>query len=133
MDITPEQLRFLREQRRMTREELAKELNCSAGAIVQWEGAKRSIPSWVADKMFAKMPVEFTIQELAEMYDLCREEAYSMSELIQEGVRALIKQRREGKTSGVTKNPQLKGNIIDLPQNKVAEEPPKDDKNGTDD
>ena len=98
MEITPEQLRYLREQRRLTREELADELGCSASAIVQWEGTKRAIPSWVTDKMFAKMPVSFTVQELAEMYDLCREEAFSMSELIQEAVRMRLEQRRAAQT-----------------------------------
>ena len=95
MEITPEQLRWMREERRLTREELAKELDCSPGAIVQWEGRKRAIPSWVADKMFAKLPITFTIQELAEMYQLCRDDALTMSELIQEAVRHLITQRRQ--------------------------------------
>lgn len=117
MDITPEQLRWMREQRRMTRDELAKELDCSAGAIVQWEGGKRSIPSWVADKMFAKLPITFTIQELAEMYELCREEAYTMSELIQEAVRALIAQRKVPQTPNVTKFPEP------LALDKAAEDP----------
>lgn len=107
MEITPDQLRFLREQRKMTRDELAKELDCSAGAIVQWERATRPIPSWVADKMFAKLPVSFTVQELAEMYDLCREEAFTMSELIQEAVRRLINERRENQTPATTKKASL--------------------------
>lgn len=119
MDMTPEQLRYLREQRKMTREELAKELDCSAGAIVQWEHAKRSIPAWVADKMFAKLPITFTVQELAEMYELCREEAFTMSELIQEAVRLLIDQRRGSQTPNVTKFPHQKPLDID----KAAEDP----------
>lgn len=117
MEITPHQLRWMREQRRMTREELAAELDCSASAIVQWEGNKRAIPSWVADKMFAKLPITFTVQELAEMYQLCRDEAYTMSELIQEAVRLLIADRRENQTPNVTKFPQQK------PLDKAAEDP----------
>jgi len=137
MDITPEQLRWMREERRMTREELARELDCSASAIVHWEGGKREIPSWVADKMFAKLPITFTVQDLAEMYELCREEHCTMSELIQDSVRALLEERRANKTAQATKNPQLKGNVIDMTQSQVAEEPTEykapRKKNGTED
>lgn len=124
--MTPEQLRWMREQRKMTREELARELDCSASAIVQWEGDKRAIPSWVADKMFAKLPITFTIQELAEMYELCREEACTMSELIQDAVRHLIDQRRGQQTPNVTKFPHPQ------PLDRAVEEP-RDYKTGTED
>lgn len=134
MEITPEQLRYLREQRRMTREELAAELNCSASAIVHWEGGKREIPSWVADKMFSKLPITFTVQELAEMYDLCREEACSMSELLQDSIRHLLKERRAAGTHSETKAP---ANLHSFPQqqpSKAAEDPGRyHDKNGTED
>lgn len=126
MEITPEQLRYLREQRKMTREELAKELDCSAGAIVQWEGSKRAIPSWVADKMFSKLPISFTVQELAEMYDLCREEHCTMSEFIQDSIRALLQQRRENQSPKPTRFSQQK------PLDKAAEDP-RDYKTGTED
>lgn len=123
MEITPDQLRYLREQRKMTREELAAELDCSASAIVQWEGGKRAIPNWVADKMFSKLPITFTMQELCEMYDLCREEAFSMSELIQESVRIMLLERRENQTLCTTKKTYLQGKIVKLPESKVAEDP----------
>lgn len=90
MDITPEQLQHLRKERGLTREELAKELDCSAGAIVQWEGNKRSIPSWVADKMFAKFPLNFTVQELDEMFQLCQTLKCTMPQLLERSVRQLI-------------------------------------------
>ena len=129
MEITPDQLRYLREQRRMTREELADELGCSSGAIVQWERATRSIPSWVADKLFAKMPVEFTIQELAEMYELCREEAFGMSELIQEAVRMRLEQRRASQTKGIQ---NITYRSAPEQSMRVAEDPPPPrNKNGT--
>lgn len=110
----------------MTRDELAKELGCSASAIVQWEGGTRSIPSWVADKMFSKLPISFTVQELAEMYDLCREEACTMSELIQDSISALLEQRRGSQSPKVTKFSQQK------PLDKDAEDP-RDYKTGTED
>ena len=131
MDITPEQLRYLREQRRMTREELAEELNCSASAIVHWEGGKREIPSWVADKMFSKLPITFTVQELSEMYDLCREEAFTMGELIQEAVRMRLEQRRAAQTKDAQNITYRSGQEQ---SSRAAEEPPPPRKrNGTED
>jgi transcriptional regulator with XRE-family HTH domain len=125
MEMTPEQLRELREERRMTREELAVELDCSAGAIVHWEGGKRSIPSWVADKMYSQMPITFTVQELGEMYDICREECCTMSELIQDSIRFRIDQRAAARRAGKT---QTARNITYLSNDdtstRVAEDPP---------
>jgi transcriptional regulator with XRE-family HTH domain len=92
MEITPEQLLQLRKDRKLTRQELAKELGCSAGAIVQWEGRKRGIPAWVADKMYANLPLEFSIQELEEMFQLCQHLGCSMTELLQNSVRATLTQ-----------------------------------------
>lgn len=90
MVITPEQLQHLRKERGLTREQLALELNCSAGAIVQWEGNKRSIPSWVADKLFAKIPLQFTVVELDEMFQLCQQLKCTMPQLLERSVRHLI-------------------------------------------
>ena len=134
MEMTPEQLRFLRDQRGLTREQLALDLgDCTASTINKWERGINPIPSWVADKMFAKLPITFTVQELAEMYDLCREEAYTMSELIQEAVRSLIAQHRQNQTPHATKKAPHT-NIISLPESKVAETPPPPPrKNGTED
>ena len=121
MDMTPEQLRYLRDERGLTREALADELgDCTASTINKWERGINPIPAWVADKMFAKMPVSFTIQELAEMYDLCREEAMGMSELIQEAVRSKLEQRRASQTPPATKFAQFPAQ---QPSSPVAEDP----------
>lgn len=100
MELNPQQLRYLREQRRLTREELAAELDCSASAIVQWEGGKRAIPSWVADKMFSKMEINFTIEELSELFELCREQGMTFSELLQDAARSLIAERKTSTDAG---------------------------------
>ena len=92
MEITPEQLLHLRKERKLTRVELAKELGCSPGAIVQWEGGKRGIPAWVADKMHGTFPLDFSIQELAEMFQLCQQLGCTMTELLQDSIRATLNQ-----------------------------------------
>ena len=107
--MTPEQLRYLRDQRGLTRESLAEELgDCTASTVNKWERGINPIPAWVADKMFSKLPIAFTVQELAELYDLCREEACTMSELIQDAVRLRIEQRRTSQTPPATKFAQFK-------------------------
>jgi transcriptional regulator with XRE-family HTH domain len=103
MEITSEQLLHLRKERGLTREQLALELDCSAGAIVQWEGKKRSIPSWVADKMFAKFPLNFTVQELDEMFQLCQSLKCTMPQLLERSVRQIIHGKPDG-TQPRTKN-----------------------------
>ena len=60
------------------------------------------------------------------MYELCREEAFTMSELIQEAVRHLIEQRRGQQTPNVTKFPHP-------PALDRAAEDPRDYKTGTED
>ena len=132
MDITPQQLRYLREQRGLSREELAAELGDTAASTVnKWERGINPIPSWVADKMFAKLPITFTVQELSEMYELCREEAFSMGELIQEAVRMRLEQRRASQTKGIQ---NITYRSAPEQSMRVAEDPPPPrKKNGTED
>lgn len=132
MDMTPDQLRYLRDERLLTREALAEELgDCTASTINKWERGINPIPSWVADKLFSKLPIEFTVQELSEMYDLCREEAFSMGELIQEAVRMRLEQRRASQTKDIQKITYRSAPEQSM---RVAEDPPPPrKKNGTED
>ena len=135
MNMTPDQLRFLREQRGLTREQLAAYLgDCTASTVNKWERGINPVPSWVAEKMFSKMPITFTVQELAEMYDLCREEGFTMTELMQEAVRDLIEKHRTAQTNQAKKTTHQSDKIINL---KAAEDTPRyrtgDDKTGTED
>jgi transcriptional regulator with XRE-family HTH domain len=106
MEMTGEQLRYLREQRGMTRKQLADYLGDSTESTVnKWERNINPVPSWVADKMFSKLPITFTIEELSEMYEICREEGLSMGELLQEATRDLIKSRQETRSTKDQKPP----------------------------
>ena len=126
--MTHEILRKLRADRMMTREELAKELGCSAGAIVQWETdpskpGSRSIPDWVAEKMYRTLPIEFTIDELAELYDICRELKVGMHQLVADALRPMIQDRIRHRELKAQK--PLSGCPVNAvnPVNKVAEDP----------
>lgn len=126
--MTPEILLHLRKQRMLTREELAKDIGCSASAIVQWEGGTRAIPDWVAEKMYRTLPIEFTIDELAELYDICRELKVGMHQLVADALRPMIQDRIRQRE--LTAQPQPKfttgGGGAHL-ENAVAEEHAKDE------
>jgi transcriptional regulator with XRE-family HTH domain len=121
--MTSEILLHLRKQRMLTREELAKELGCSASAIVHWEGGAREIPDWVAEKMYRTLPIEFTIDELAELYDICRELKVGMHQLVADALRPMIRDRISQRELKAQK--PLSGCPVNAvnPVNKVAEDP----------
>ncbi len=129
--MTHDILRKLRADRGLTREELAKELGCSAGAIVQWETdpnkpGSRSIPDWVAEKMYRTLPIELTIDELSELYDICRELGISMHQLVADALRPKIQERirqRETARKPVQYTSGMGGTV---PERRIAEEHDKD-------
>lgn len=92
--MTPETLLYLRQQRMLTRDELAKELGLPSGSTInKWERGINPIPDWVAEKMYRTIPIEFTIDELAELYDICRELQIGMHQLIADAIRPMIRDR----------------------------------------
>ena len=119
--MTPETLLHLRKQRMLTRDELALVLGCSASAIVQWEGGTRSIPDWVAEKMYRTIPIEFTIDELAELYEICRELKIGMHQLVADALRPMIQDRIRQRELKAQPQPKYTGGGS-LPQQHVAEE-----------
>jgi len=98
--MTPQQLRHLREARGLTREELARELKCSAGAIVQWEGNSRAIPTWVVDKMLESATITLPLKELHELIDIALQREADFGSILADAIRAYIaNQRGEDKVS----------------------------------
>ena len=92
--MTPETLLHLRQQRMLTRDELAKELGLPSGSTInKWERGINPIPDWVAEKMYRSIPIEFTIDELAELYEICRELKIGMHQLVADALRPMIQQR----------------------------------------
>lgn len=122
--MTPETLLHLRKQRMLTREELAKELGCSASAIVHWEGGAREIPDWVAEKMYRTLPIELTIDELGELYDICRELGIGMHQLVGDALRPKIQERIRQREAAATRKPiqYSSGQGGSVPERRIAEE-----------
>lgn len=124
--MTPETLRKLRETRGLTREELAAELKCSASAIVQWEGNKRTIPDWVEEKMLSNVQVKFPISDLHSLLDFARESGESFEDFLSSAVREYISRHRLPKPAAPS--PVKTGSIYpfpkDEPEMQVAEDAP---------
>jgi len=123
--MTPETLLHLRQKRMLTRDELAKELGLPSGSTInKWERGINPIPEWVAEKMYRTIPIEFTIDELAELYDICRELKVGMHQLVADALRPMIQDRIRQRELKAQK--PLSGCPVNAvnPVNKVAEDAP---------
>lgn len=123
--MTPETLRTLRESRGLTREELAIELKCSASAIVQWEGGKRSIPDWVEEKMLSTVQVQLPLSDLHSLLDYARESGESFETFLSTAVREYIARHR---SKQLAPSPVKTGAVYSFPTDetglKIAEDAP---------
>jgi len=119
--MSPEQLRQLREARGLTRDELAAELNCSAGALVHWEHGKRTIPGWVEERMMRAIPVTLPLADLAAFLDHCRARDLDFHTALSE---ALTDWLTTQTGQPVTPKPSITYTDAPHPHAKAAEEPP---------
>ena len=126
--MTPETLLHLRQQRMLTRDELAKELGLPSGSTInKWERGINPIPDWVAEKMYRTIPIEFTIDELAELYDICRELKVGMHQLVADALRPMIQDRIRQRDLKAQPQPKFTtGSGGAQLENAVAEEHAKD-------
>lgn len=103
--MTPETLRYLREQRGLTREELAEFLgDCSASTVNKWERNMHAIPQWVEDKMLRHIPIQLPYQELHELLDEASTSGRSASAIIAEALRLWLTAQNEAKFTGSNAN-----------------------------
>lgn len=127
--MTPETLLHLRQQRMLTRDELAKELGLPSGSTInKWERGINPIPDWVAEKMYRTLPIELTIDELGELYDICRELGIGMHQLVGDALRPKIQERIRQREAAATRKPiqYSSGQGGTVPERRIAEEHDKD-------
>lgn len=92
-----DQLRHLRENRGLTREQLAKELgDCSASGIVKWETGVSPVPTWVEEKMLRSVKLELPLEELELLLDYAKREGISFTHLLGDAIRLLLKSPKTG-------------------------------------
>lgn len=130
--MTGKELRYLRESRGLTRDQLAKELvDCTASGIVKWESGVSPVPSWVAAAMFKEVPLTLPLEELHALLDRARTDGVSFTDLLTRAIREYLAQGKpaaptvnEGPASLTAEAADSPSSIIDLPpQHIVAEEP----------
>lgn len=93
--MTGEQLRFLRESRGQTREQLAEALgDCSASTINKWEREINPVPGWVAEKVLSTARVVLPLTQLHELLDLARESGMTFEDLLTEAAEYVVAKRR---------------------------------------
>jgi transcriptional regulator with XRE-family HTH domain len=115
----------------LTRDELAKELGLPSGSTInKWERGINPIPDWVAEKMYRTLPLEFTIDELAELYDIARELNIGLHALFTQALRPMIEDRRRAREQAA--KPQVKfteggGSTLPESNRRLADEHAKDE------
>jgi transcriptional regulator with XRE-family HTH domain len=93
--MTGDHLRQLREDRGLTREQLATELgDCTASTINKWERGINPVPQWVEDRMLRQVRTIWPLEDLHELLDLARAEKTDLGTLITEGAKLVLAQRR---------------------------------------
>lgn len=107
MDST--ELRKLREARGLTREELAVELGCSAGGIVQWELDKRKIPAWVAEKMLRSAKIELPLLEIQQLLTFALEHGKNFEAILAEALQEYLARRTASQTPSPQTIPHVSG------------------------
>lgn len=90
--MTPAQLRLLREQKGMTRDQLAAHLKQSTSAITKWEHGDRPIPAMVADRMLSEVEIKLPLQEMQQLYDLGMKLGKSFDEMLKMAIRGVLTQ-----------------------------------------
>ena len=102
--MTPETLRYLREQRGLTREELAEFLgDCSASTVNKWERNINPVPAWVEDKMLRSIPITLPLDELYLLINEAHKANRSAASILGESIRLwLTQQQNESKFTSQT-------------------------------
>jgi transcriptional regulator with XRE-family HTH domain len=84
-------MRHLRESRGETRKEFADFIgNCTASAVVQWEGGARAIPHWVEEKLLRAVSVTLPLDELSQLVELATARGLPFEDLLSQALRDYI-------------------------------------------
>lgn len=85
-------LRYLREQRGITREQLAEYLgDCTASTVNKWERNINPVPAWVQDKMLRSIPVTLPVEEMLALLTEAQATGQSAESILAEACRLWLK------------------------------------------
>ncbi len=93
--MTHELLRYLREQRGLTREQLADYLgDCTASTVNKWERDINPVPAWVADKMLRGIPIKLPVHEMLALLTEARVTGQSAESILGDAIRLWLEKTR---------------------------------------
>ena len=92
--MTGDELRHLRESRKLTRKQCALELgDCSASGLVKWERGATPVPQWVAEKMLRRVKLDLPLEELHHLLAHSLTHGLSFPVILTEAIRAYLRRR----------------------------------------
>lgn len=117
--LTPSQFKSLRKERKLTREEMAKELGADATAakIVHWEHGTNKIPEWVCERLLASVPITLPLEDLQLLMMRAKDEGETFTQLLTNCIRAYL-----GPTTPKNVS-QMPTDYLDVESAMVAEDP----------
>lgn len=103
--MTHHTLRYLREQRGLTREQLADYLgDCTASTVNKWERGINPVPAWVQDKMLRSIPVKLPVEEMLQLLTEAQATGQSAESILADACRLWLAGHRS--TSQPCQTPQ---------------------------
>lgn len=97
--ITATQLKLLRTQRGMTRNEMAALLGCTPHQLVHWESGDRNIPHWVTEKIYGSLAITLPLTDLQTLMVHAQKTGVDLATLLTRCIRTYLDQTREQSVS----------------------------------
>lgn len=93
--MTADQLRTIRESRRLTRKEFADELgDCSESTVNKWERGVNPVPAWVEDKILRKVRFDVNLEDLQVLMEHGRTQGRGLDSILAEAVHEYAEKHR---------------------------------------
>lgn len=88
--MNAKQFQQIRKTKKLTRENLAQLLGCSASAVYKWEKGERTIPKWAAEKMLSNIEISLTLESLNALTEIAAQTGSSLNFILQQTIRQHI-------------------------------------------
>ena len=122
LPMTPEALKKLRKDKGWTREQMGKELGCSAGAIVHWESGSREIPTWVEEKLIRNVEITLKLVDMKILLDYALATGVSLEGLLSQAMSSWLNSLPLTESQYLRERATLKESDIDTAGSPATEE-----------
>lgn len=97
--ITATQLKLLRTQQGMTRNEMAALLGCTPHQLVHWESGDRNIPHWLTEKIYGSLAITLPLTDLQTLMVHAQKTGVDLATLLTRCIRTYLDQTRDQSAS----------------------------------